>query len=315
MFTLTTGALGGLDYYEWKGKKSALCFPTTFRHNFKSLKTLDFLQKFRWVNINSAPRLPVPVNVFIAPDEIEAYKKGVLAQYAQLNILPYPQELRGNIGKIRNYILDYAAKAGLDRLIMLDDNMSFGEKIDATHHRNVDMDNWLAYAASDVSCPPLAQRTNDDREITDFALLGITHRPVCGRHNGIYAGQKYGRIFCYQSIGLDFVRKTGWRYRDWVEREDLMLPIDALRLGLPTYLSSHFMFGKEFRKDGGLLAVLRTDNSGGIYSDAETLGAEMVKELGEEFCRLRDKKKKDSEETYKEVKVFWKKLYESGAAA
>lgn len=220
-----------------------------------------------------------------------------LADYVALGlpVVPHPEECRG-IAKVRRWIGEYAKAYGIEKFLMLDDDVSF-------FTRRADDDTRLRKSEpSDVA--EMVQAVRD--ALNSYGHVGISAR---GGNNNAGTGAKP-----LAKDNTRTIRALAYRTEDFlsvehgrvVVMEDFDVNLQLLRKGIPNTCLHYWATDQAGTQQPGGCSDYRNHQN-------HEESAHMLAELHHPFVRTRLKKNKTGGEfgTRTEVTIYWKKAYES----
>lgn len=228
-------------------------------------------------------------------DEIDAYNK-VAAKYG-VGLLIAPKATT-QIGPIRTFIGDFAQRNGVEKIVMLDDDIEFYKR----RNQHSEGDDWW-------------KLTGTTTEETDELFHWIYNTLKNYAHCGVSAREGQNRVREAEVLNTRYMRVLAYRTDAYMSvalnridvMEDFDVELQMLRKGWQCLVNYEFAQGqKKTQMEGGC--------SGWRTHEVHNAGAEKLAELHPGFVRLREKQNKTDRDgfgTRKEVTVYWKKAYAS----
>ena len=206
--------------------------------------------------------------------------------------VPLPREIK-RLSPTRQWIMDYAKEQGMDKIVMMDDDLTFAVRRDdttklhkATPEDVKDIFQWLKL------------------QLDDYAHAGISAREG---NNTVAEGRKeVGRMMRLLAYDVDAFHKEGIRFDRIDTKQDFDVTLQFLRKGMPNsigYWAAHNQAGSNVA--GGC----------STYRDQEMMSrcSNELAELHPGFVKVVQKETKTSwgGGVRTDVVISWKKAYKS----
>jgi hypothetical protein len=213
------------------------------------------------------------------------------------NLLILPEHIK-TIVPTRKYIADYCLEEGIEKFLMLDDDIEFYIR----ENQFTDKDDWWKLTAPDNR--QLNNLINDIYDDLDtYAHVGISGREGNNRvRDEFVENTRYMRFLAYRT--KEYLSCSHERVE---VMEDFDIALQLLRMGHKSKIYYSYAQGQKKTQAAGGCSVWRTH-------EVHNAGAERLAELHPGFVRVRQKQNKTDREgfgTRKEVTVYWKKAYQS----
>lgn len=219
------------------------------------------------------------------------------AAYPTTDIMVLPDELKG-IAKIREYIV--RTLSGSEKVLSLDDDLSFYRRKDPTSHHLIDAE------PVDIA----AMLAEIEHQLDTYAHVAIAPRegyPHYAMHGGVPIKMVNENVRYVRAIGMNPAKIPATvEFTRCPVMEDFDVALQLLRLGLPSATLVAWAQGQPQTQADGGCSTYRTQE---LQSEA----AYKLQDLHPEFVRVTMKNNASGgdfgERT--DVQIYWKKAYES----
>lgn len=249
--------------------------------------------KLKLVQTGAYSQLPKGQHVaYVVPDDEAAAYRGL-----GLPVIARPPEVQG-VAAARHYIGWYAQQFGIEKFIMIDDDLKLFTRISE--------DDWKLRRSTPDDVADMLDHV--ERYLDQYGQIGISARTGANR---VGVGNKPLLKESTRTNGI-----TAYRTADFMSvehgripfMEDFDVTLQLLRRGVPNCCFYHWSYDQSMTNAPGGCSLYRN------HANHE-FSANRLAELHPGFVGLRQKANKTGGEfgTRTEVTVQWKKAYESGA--
>lgn len=200
----------------------------------------------------------------------------------------------------RQFILEYAHKNGINKILQLDDDLKFyvkGKKRDKKSQTPFSL-----YEADELDMDDLFCRVAN--ALTDYAHVGIDTREGCQNHSD---GAECIRITRALGYRVDLLMDLKLRFDHVDCMQDFDMGLQLLKLGYPSYVLPKYV-QNQARASGatGGCSIYRT-------SARKAAAAKLLARRHAPFVKLVEKKGwRGLGETMLDVQIQWKKAFQAG---
>jgi len=225
-------------------------------------------------------------------------RKRLEKQHPEMIFCVTPESVSG-IGHTRQWICEQGpVLTGARYVLMMDDDQQF-------YARKTEED-WHLRNATTTDIISMVTLMNELARDTDSPMIGLSARQ--GNQN--YTEQIVYNKRIHNTYVIDTVAfaKNGVRFDRMPLMEDFDTALQFLRLGLKTTMVAKYAWGQRASNAAGGCSLYRTN-------DLQSQAAERLAALHPDFVKVVIKKPKTgwkNLEVRKDVRVQWKKAYESG---